>query len=91
MQIQALARPEDALIAISTSGNSPNVVRATEKAKRLGLKVVSLVGAAGGRLAELDVGEPHIQQGVQLALDGWHCLEKLVCRLHRQIQKKWDV
>jgi D-sedoheptulose 7-phosphate isomerase len=53
MQIQALARPEDALIAISTSGNSANVVRATEKAKRLGLKVVSLVGAAGGRLAEL--------------------------------------
>jgi D-sedoheptulose 7-phosphate isomerase len=47
-QIEALGRPGDLLIAISTSGRSPNVVRALETASRLGLETAALLGRDGG-------------------------------------------
>jgi D-sedoheptulose 7-phosphate isomerase len=40
------------LVAISTSGNSPNVIRAAEKAREIGVTVVAMTGATGGKLAE---------------------------------------
>src|SRR5204863_4141111 len=43
-QVRALGRAGDAVIAISTSGNSPNVLRAAEAARDLGLKVIALAG-----------------------------------------------
>lgn len=52
-QIQALAAPGDVLIAISTSGNSPNVLRAAMAARAAGCTVVALTGAGGGKLAGL--------------------------------------
>ncbi|MFL6276685.1 MAG: SIS domain-containing protein [Blastocatellia bacterium] len=52
-QVRALGRAGDAVIAISTSGNSPNVLRAAEAARELGLKIVALAGRDGGRLAPL--------------------------------------
>lgn len=51
-QVEALQRPGDVLIAVSTSGDSPNVVRAVEAARAAGLRTVALIGQ-GGRLAEL--------------------------------------
>jgi D-sedoheptulose 7-phosphate isomerase len=51
--VEALGRPEDVLVAISTSGNSPNILRAAEAAKNKGMKVVSLTGKDGGKLADL--------------------------------------
>jgi D-sedoheptulose 7-phosphate isomerase len=51
--VEALARPGDVLLAISTSGNSPNILRAAEAAKAAGMKVVSLTGKDGGQLAAL--------------------------------------
>lgn len=50
-QVTALGRPGDALLAISTSGNSPNVVTAIPAAHRQGLRVVALTGRDGGKLA----------------------------------------
>lgn len=50
-QLEALARAGDVLFAISTSGNSANVVLAAQAARALGCKVVALTGAQGGRLA----------------------------------------
>jgi phosphoheptose isomerase len=50
-QVEALARPGDLLFAISTSGNSPNVVQAAQTARGLGCKVIALTGARGGHLA----------------------------------------
>jgi len=50
-QVEALARPGDLLFAISTSGNSPNVVQAARTARELGCTVVALTGAGGGQLA----------------------------------------
>ncbi|MFZ5435620.1 MAG: D-sedoheptulose 7-phosphate isomerase [Bacillota bacterium] len=52
-QVAALGRPGDVLIAISTSGKSPNVVRAASAARKKGLKVIGLTGAGGGELKEL--------------------------------------
>lgn len=52
-QVEALGRPGDVLYAISTSGNSPNVVLAAEKAKSMGISVVAVTGADAGRLGAL--------------------------------------
>lgn len=52
-QVAALGRPDDLLIAISTSGSSANVVAAAEAARRADIEVVALTGEDGGRLATL--------------------------------------
>ena len=60
-QVEALARPGDVLLAISTSGNSPNVVRAAQAARSLGCSVIAFTGARGGELAgqtELTIKAP---------------------------------
>lgn len=60
--VQALGKPGDVLLAISTSGNSPNVLRAAEVAKKQGVKVIGLTGKDGGKLAPLcdvEVRVPH--------------------------------
>ena len=49
-QIEALGRPGDVALGISTSGNSGNVIRAVSSAKRLGLLTVGLTGRHGGEL-----------------------------------------
>ncbi|MBI2321133.1 MAG: SIS domain-containing protein [Chloroflexi bacterium] len=51
-QVEALQRPGDVLIAVSTSGDSPNVIRAVESARAAGLRTVALTGQ-GGRLAAM--------------------------------------
>src|SRR4051812_47906054 len=50
--LEASARPGDTLIAISTSGNSSNVIRAAKTARELDVTVVAMTGDSGGRLAE---------------------------------------
>jgi D-sedoheptulose 7-phosphate isomerase len=52
-QVESLGLPDDVLIAISTSGNSANVVRAAETARSRSLGVVALTGRGGGALAPL--------------------------------------
>ena len=52
-QVQALGNNGDVLIGISTSGNSPNVVRAIEVAKAKGLATIGFAGQGGGKMREL--------------------------------------
>ncbi len=52
-QVEGIGRPGDVLIAISTSGNSPNVVRAAQAARQLGIYVVGFLGRDGGTLGPL--------------------------------------
>lgn len=52
-QVRALGRPADVVIAISTSGRSPNVLAAVKAARTLGLKTIGLTGGDGGRLVRL--------------------------------------
>lgn len=70
-QVLAHGRPGDVLWAITTSGSSPNVLRAVEAAREAGMRVVGLSGGAGGALAgacDVCVSVPHastprIQEG----------------------------
>ena len=58
-QVQALGRAGDVLLAISTSGNSPNVLAAIEAAHARGMRVVALTGRDGGSIGRaLRVGGP---------------------------------
>lgn len=52
-QVRALGQSGDVLVAISTSGNSPNVVAAVQVARERGMPVVALTGRGGGRIGEL--------------------------------------
>jgi D-sedoheptulose 7-phosphate isomerase len=52
-QIEALGKPEDVLLCISTSGNSPNLIVAAQKAKEKKMKTVGLLGRDGGKLKGL--------------------------------------
>jgi D-sedoheptulose 7-phosphate isomerase len=51
-QVESLVAPGDVLVALSTSGNSPNIVRAVEAGARRGAFRVGLTGKTGGKLAE---------------------------------------
>ena len=52
-QLLGLGRPGDVLLCISTSGNARNCCLAAQTARALGVEVIALTGAGGGRLAEL--------------------------------------
>ena len=51
--VRAVGRKGDLFLAISTSGNSPNVIAAVEEARDMGITTVGLLGKGGGRLAEM--------------------------------------
>jgi D-sedoheptulose 7-phosphate isomerase len=52
-ELLAVAKPEDVFIAISTNGNSANVIAAVEQALQVGVKTVALTGQTGGKLKGL--------------------------------------
>lgn len=59
--VEAQGRPGDVLVGISTSGKSPNVIKAVESARALGMKVITLTGkpdSALGKLADVDICTP---------------------------------
>src|ERR1017187_3835082 len=51
--LKNLAQRGDLLVAISASGNSPNIIAAVEAAKQLGVRVIGLAGFGGGKLAKM--------------------------------------
>ncbi len=50
--LQAMARPEDALLVLSTSGNSPNILAALDAARSMGCTSIGLLGGSGGNCLE---------------------------------------
>ncbi|AJC15326.1 D-sedoheptulose-7-phosphate isomerase [Pandoraea sputorum] len=52
-QVEGIGREGDVLIAISTSGNSANVVRAVECANEMGIVTIGLLGGSGGKLLDM--------------------------------------
>lgn len=75
----ALGRQQDVLLAISTSGNSCNVVEAAKVAKALGIRVIALTGGSGGMLGKLAdlcicVPETETYKVQELHLPVYHCL-----------------
>jgi len=60
-QVRGLGKKGDILIGISTSGNSKNVLKAIEAAKKMGIKVIALTGNGGGKIATLlDADDVHL-------------------------------
>ena len=64
-QLKNFAQPGDVVMAISGSGNSPNVIRAVEYGKSIGCRTIALTGRNGGRLGPLadlniQVSDPHM-------------------------------
>jgi phosphoheptose isomerase len=88
-QVQALGRAGDVLVAISTSGNSPGILRAVEAAQRAGLGVVALTGRDGGQLApllrptdvEMRVPAPVTARIQEVHILALHCLCELIDEL----------
>lgn len=86
-QLKNLASPGDLLIAISGSGNSPNILRAVEWANRNGLKTFGCTGFSGGRLRQI------AQAGLHVPLDDMGIVESIhltafhwvVDDLHRRV------
>lgn len=77
-QLEQLARPGDAVLAISGSGNSPNVVTAAQWAKEAKLPVAVLVGRYGGKLSEwadvevrVDSTDMQVIENVHLIIVHW--------------------
>jgi D-sedoheptulose 7-phosphate isomerase len=59
-QVEMLAGPNDCLILISSSGNSPNVVAAAKTARDIGMKIIGLTGFAGGALGKASDAHLHV-------------------------------
>ena len=78
--IEALGRSGDVLLAISTSGNSANVLRAVGAAKEKGMKIIGLTGKTGGALAEacdVEIRAPHSDfsdRAQEIHIKVIHCL-----------------
>jgi phosphoheptose isomerase len=62
-QIDSFGRPGDVLLTISSSGNSPNVIRAIEAARARGMRSISLTGFDGGGSAKLADVNIHVDAG----------------------------
>lgn len=82
-QVEALAAPGDVLLAISTSGNSGNVIAAVEIARTLQCKVIVLTGMDGGALAPLAhiplKAPSHVVARIQEVHDVWiHALAQVL-------------
>jgi D-sedoheptulose 7-phosphate isomerase len=85
-QVEALGNPGDVLLAISTSGNSKNVVEAMKAAQARGLVVIALTGRDGGAMAKmlrsqdfhLNVAHPRTMRIQEVHLLVIHCLCEVV-------------
>jgi D-sedoheptulose 7-phosphate isomerase len=81
-QIEALAGSEDLLIIHSTSGNSPNVLRAAEAARARGVKVLAFSARDGGALRALaDVSVVIPTTRTDRAQELHLCIEHLICEM----------
>lgn len=80
--VEGLGNEGDVLLAISTSGNSPNVVKAVEMAHQKGMKVIGFLGGKGGKLndnVELPIVIP--SNNVQRIQEGHITVAHIICEL----------
>lgn len=81
-QLEAVALPGDSFMAISTSGNSPNILRALETARRLGLVTIGLTGRSGGKMAPLCEHCLRVPSEVTMHIQEAHlALEHIFCMI----------
>ncbi len=80
--VEGLGNKGDTLLAISTSGNSENVIRAAKKAKEKEIKVIGLLGSSGGKLKDI-VDLPIIipSSNIQRIQEGHITVAHIICEL----------
>lgn len=84
-QLASLLQPDDIVIGISTSGNSPNVLRAVELANAMNARTVGFTGFDGGQLASMVGLNVHVDSDCIEQVEDVHLmLEHLVCTVLRQ-------
>lgn len=86
--LEALGRSGDVLLAISTSGNSKNVLNAIEVAKKLGIKVIGLTGKDGGKMANLcdvEIRAPHSEYADRAQEIHIKCIHSLIDFIEKNI------
>jgi D-sedoheptulose 7-phosphate isomerase len=80
-QVEALGSPGDVLIAISTSGNSPNVIRAVEAARKRSMSTIALTGNGGRLSAMADVPIAVPSTNTQYIQEAHLTVEHILCEL----------
>ena len=80
-QVQALGRPGDVLIGISTSGNSPNVIRAVEAARAAKMHIIALTGNSGRLTGIVDIAIAVPSDNTQHIQEAHLGIEHLLCYL----------
>ena len=73
-QVEALGKPGDVLIGISTSGNSENVIRAVNQAKQMGIHSIGLLGGSGGKLIDMCDSAVNVPSPVTARIQECHIL-----------------
>jgi len=90
-QVEAFGAQNDVLIAITTSGTSANIVAAVERARALGLKVIGLLGRAGGTVAPLcDLALIVESTDTQRIQETHNLISHILCELVEQMLFKED-
>lgn len=80
--VEGLGSEGDILLAISTSGNSPNILKAIEKAKSKNIFVIGLSGETGGKMANIcDLIIKVPSQNIQRIQEGHLTIEHIICEL----------
>ena len=81
-QLTALARPNDLLLAISTSGNSKNILEVLKEAKKKKVKTLALLGKSGGKAKKLAERSITIQSNKTSRIQEMHILiGHIICRI----------
>ncbi len=81
-QVEALAQPPDVLVAITTSGNSPNILKAVETARQKGVYVIGFTGGDGGQLIQLADFTLVVPSGVTAHIQESHItVGHIICQL----------
>ena len=80
--VEGLGNEGDVLLAISTSGNSPNVIKAVETAHSRGMKVIAFLGGSGGKLkSQVDVAVVIPTANTQRIQEGHITVAHIICEL----------
>lgn len=86
--VDAIGQPNDVLLAVSTSGNSANVIKAAESAQSKGMKVIALTGKNGGKLpdhADVEIRVPHFGFADRIHEIHYKIVHILIVLLEKQV------
>ncbi|MEN3015703.1 MAG: SIS domain-containing protein [bacterium] len=85
-QIKAIGNPGDVIVLISTSGNSPNLLKAAQEAKNKGIISIGLLGRNGGKLKDMvDIAVVVKHDNTQRIQEAHIMIEHIICELIEQI------